>query len=204
MTEEPPYLFTEKTATYHICREASRLYMVLRHRRRVEGLEHLPASGGALIVANHQSLLDIPLIASGPRRHVSFVARRTLARSPWLAFVMRECGAVLIDRGSADRAAMREMVEHLERGDLVSIFPEGTRSADGSLGEFKGGALLAARRARVPIVPAAIRGAHRVLPPGQRWPGPGRLQLSFLPPVAHDAEDAIGAVRRAIATCVEG
>ena len=198
MSAPEPRIFTEKTATYHLCREASRLYLVLRHRRRVEGREHVPARGGALLVANHQSFLDIPLIASATRRHVAFVARRTLAETPWLAFVMRECGAVLIDRGAADRAAMREMVRHLEAGDLVSIFPEGTRSLDGGLGEFKGGALLAARRAGVPIVPTAIRGAHRVWPRGRSRPGPGRLALRFLPPVDPAAEDAIGLVRRGI------
>ena len=125
-----------------------------------------------------------------------------LAETPWLAFVMRECGAVLIERGTADRAAMREMVEHLERGDLVSIFPEGTRTADGRVAPFMGGALLAARKAGVPIVPTAIRGAHAVWPRSRSKPGPGRIGIRFLPPIEAGARDALERAQSGIEAAV--
>jgi 1-acyl-sn-glycerol-3-phosphate acyltransferase len=193
-----PGLITESTATYHLLRHSLGLYLRLRHKLKVTGGEHVPKSGGALIVCNHQSFLDIPLLAASSRRHISFVARRTLAQSGALAFIMRECGAVQINRGSGDRAALREMVERLKGGDLMAIFPEGTRSANGRVQEFKGGALLAARKAEVPIVPAAIRGTHGIMPKNQQRPGPGRISLRFLPQRSAQGKGALEEIRRAI------
>lgn len=165
---------------------------------RVRGREHLP-QGAAVIAANHLSFLDIPLVAKGAApRHVSFVARDTLARTGWMAFVLRRTGAVLVRRGSADRAALREVVAHLEAGDYVGIFPEGTRSSDGRLGSFKKGALLAARVAGVPIVPCALQGSYRAWPRG-RWPRPARLAITFGPPVPSELPDALQRVQGAVA-----
>jgi len=196
-----PEVIVHKTLVYRLCRLGVSIYLRLRNRMRVEALEHLPGEGGHLIVANHQSVLDIPLLAAATSRHISFVARRSLAKSRLLGFVMRQCGAVLIERGAGDRRALREMIAHLERGDLVAIFPEGTRTRDGRVGDFKGGALLAARQARVPILPASIRGSFRIWPRDRRLPGSGRIAVRFSAPVPADAPGALEAVRQAV---VEG
>lgn len=195
---EPPYIFTEKTATYWIMRFLTGLVLRFRYRIRSEGRENIPETGGALIVANHQSVVDIPAITYSTRRHVCFVARASLARYPALGLLLRETGAVLIEPGKGDRAALRAMVEHLERGDLVTIFPEGTRSPDGRVGVFKGGALLAARKAGVPIVPVAIRGSQRIWPLGQKRPGPGRIWLRFLPSRSAEGKGTLEEVREEI------
>ena len=105
-----------KTLVYRLIRTGCILYLGLRHRMKVEGRENVPERGGTLVVANHQSFLDIPLIAAALRRHVCFVARRSLAESKLLAFIMRQCGAVLIDRGETDRGALREIAAHLAAG----------------------------------------------------------------------------------------
>ena len=167
-----PQVLTEKTLTYRVVRQSVSIALRTLFRARFAGLEHLPARGAALIAANHQSYLDIPLVASATRRHIAFVARDSLADSRALGWLMRQCGAVLIRRGKPDRQALREMVAHLEAGDLVCVFPEGTRSRDGSVGAFRGGALLAARLARVPIVPAAVGGTI------DAWPRGGRVRLA--------------------------
>jgi 1-acyl-sn-glycerol-3-phosphate acyltransferase len=167
-----------KTWVYRLGRLLVKSELVLLHRLRVAGTEHLPA-GGALLVANHQSFLDIPVIASSTRRHVAFVARDTLSRSRFLAWVMRESGTVLIRRGTSDRAALRAMVEHLTHGDLVAVFPEGTRTRDGSLQAFKGGAFLAARMAEVPLIPAAIQGSFEALPRGAKFPRPAGVSIRY-------------------------
>lgn len=197
--EELPEVLTRKTLVYRLSRGSTMVWLYTLHRLRVRGREHVPARGGALIVSNHQSFLDIPVIAAAARRHVSFVARDTLAETRWLAFVIRECGAVKLKRGTADRKGLTEMIRHLELGDCVSIFPEGTRSTDGRLGEFHGGALVAARRTGVPIVPAAIRGAFEAFPKGSKRPRWKRISIEFAPPVDPRAPDALELVRGSVA-----
>jgi len=173
-------------------------YLRLCHRLVVEGREHLPATGGALILANHASHLDIPAIAAAARRHVAFVARATLDQVPGLSWLMRQSGCVLVKRNSADRAALEAMIGHLERGDCVGIFPEGTRTQDGLLGPFRAGAVVAARRAGVPIVPAAILGSYEALPRGAILPRPRRIRVRFGAPLPADGEGALAAARAAI------
>lgn len=187
---------------YRFGRFVSGSFLVAWNRLRVEGREHVPSTGGVLIVGNHQSFLDIPAVAWAARRHVAFVARESLARSRFLAWLMRESGAVLVRRGVGDRSALRAMAAHLEAGDCVAVFPEGTRSRDGSLGEFRGGALFVARRAGVPILPVGIRGAVDALPRDARFPRPRRIGVRFGAPVAPDAPDALERARDAIAAMI--
>lgn len=188
--------------TYRACKWTSWAVLKAFCRLRVEGLEHLPATGGALIVSNHQSFLDIPAIAAAVSRHVTYVARDTLARSRVLAFIMQHCGTVLVRRGVADRRALRTIVRHLELGDCVSIFPEGTRSVDGTLGDFRAGALLVARQAGVPIVPLAIRGAIDAWPRERRVPRPAPIVLRFAEPIDPRGPDAFQRAHTVVAALV--
>ena len=192
---QAPAVLTEATPTYGIVRAAMAVWYGPFFRARIEARANLPATGGVLMVSNHQSLLDIPLVAIACSRHVSFVARDSLARSRVLAYVMRECGAVLIRRGTADRGALREMVEHLRLGDCLCIFPEGTRTSDGRLQPFHGGALLAARQAEVPIMPVGIRGTFDAWARRHRIPRPRRVGLRFGKLVDSADPDALKRVR---------
>ncbi len=168
---------------------------------RVSGRENiLPRGQGGLIVSNHASWLDIPLLAKGVKnRHVCFVARQTLSNSKILAFVMKSCGAVLIDPNSGDRKALKRVVEHLKAGDLVAMFAEGTRSKDGRLTAFKRGALMAARQAKVPVIPCALLGTHKAWGRSMGTPRPASLAVRFGPPVDPKAPDALLQVRAWIA-----
>ncbi len=196
--DEEAQVLTSKTWVYHLCHGLATSAFRTLFPCRIEGREHLPSEGGVLIAANHQSFLDIPLISIATRRHVSFVARDSLARARWLAFVMRECGAVLIRRGVQDRRALREMVAHLEQGDCVSIFPEGTRTPDGRVQALRRGALLPAKMAGVPVVPAGIRGTFEAWPRDSRLPRPARVSLHFAPAVDAGARDAGQRVQAAL------
>lgn len=181
---------------YWILRAVAWLAMWPVHRVTVTGMENLPATGGALLVANHQSMLDIPLLGTRLRRRVTFVARDSLRKNPFLRFVLHTCAGITVKRGRGDRAALDAMIAALAQGRLVAIFPEGTRSKDGSVREFQRGALMVAKRAGVPIVPIGVAGTGAVWPAGRILPRPGRLGLAVGEPLAADtpAERARAAV----------
>jgi 1-acyl-sn-glycerol-3-phosphate acyltransferase len=183
-------ILTHKNFVYHVCSAAALLFCKTYFRLRVEGLHNIPKIGGAVLAANHQSFVDILIIGGCSPRHVSFVARDTLADWRWLAYIMRRCGSVLVKRGTSDRRALRGMAEHLEREDVVVIYPEGTRTKTGALQEFKGGALLAARLAKVPIIPCGIRGAFEAWPRGRTIPRPKKIGIRFGPPIDSSLPDA--------------
>lgn len=191
----PPVL-VHKTWAYRAARLCTRVAWSVLFRARHEELQGIPAVGPALLCCNHQSFLDIPLVSHLTQRHIAFVARDSLAESRPLGWLMRQCGAVLIARGKPDRAALREMLAHLEAGDLVAVFPEGTRTRDGSLGELRAGALLAARQARAPVVPIGIRGAFEAWPRNSALPRPRPIAARVGTPVDPLAEDALEQVRR--------
>ncbi len=199
---EGPPLIVEAGAIYRISRRFLGAYLGLYHRLRVEGVEHLPAQGGVLLVSNHQSYLDIPAIAVAAPRHVAFVARATLARSRILAFLLRASGSVLVRPNTPDRAALEAMIAHLRAGDCVSVFPEGTRTSDGRLGRFRGGALLAARRAGALLVPLGIQGAFDAWPRDARLPAPRAITLRFGPAIPADGRDALERARAAVAELI--
>jgi len=193
-------LIAHSTPVYRVGRMVCRIELRLCHRLSVTGVENVPREGGVLLVANHQSFLDIPIVSAIlPHRHVCFVARDSLTRSRFLAFLLHHSGAVLIRRGAADRRALGEMVEHLRAGDAVCVYPEGTRSSDGSLGEFRPGALFAAKRARVPIVPIGIRGAIDALPRTAKLPRLRRIAVSVGDPIDGSDPEAMNLARESIA-----
>ena len=198
--EAPGELITTCTPAYRVGRFLSGCELKLVHRMSVKGREHLPQDEGYLIVSNHQSFLDIPLVAAAiPERHVCFVARASLAKSRFMAWLMRRCGAVLIQRGAADRQALGDMVTHLKAQDVVCVFPEGTRSVDGKLQEFLPGALFAAKRARAQLIPAAITGSLEALPRDARLPRFRRIGIEFGPPIDGSRRDAMDVARERIA-----
>lgn len=194
-----PELLVHKTPAYRFVRNAVDLCLRVLCGLEVQGREHLPLRGRVVLVANHQSFLDIPIVAAAAgRRHVAFVARDSLASFRPLAWLMRQCGAVLVRRGSADRAALKEMIAHLEHEDCLCVFPEGTRSEDGRVAAFRGGALIAARRARAPVVPVAIDGAFDVWPRGRRLPRRGKIRVRFGAPFDGTTGDALERAHAAV------
>ena len=175
-----PELITQETPGYRAARLASWLELTLWHRLKVEGKQRLPSEGPFLLVCNHASFLDIPVIsACFMDRHVCFLARESLTGSRFMRWLLHTTGSVLIRRNSADRAALNEMIAHLKAGDPVCVYPEGTRTSDGKLGEFLPGALFAAKRARVPIVPVAIHGTFQALSRHHAFPRPARVRVTF-------------------------
>ncbi len=150
---------------------------------RVTGHENVPEEGGAVIAANHLSFLDPPAVGSALRRRTYYFAAAYLFKNPVFGFIIRKCYAFPVRRGAADRRALKHAIELLEVGELLTMFPEGTRSRTGELGEFDLGAALAASRAEVPIVPCALTGTDAVFPRHAKRLHRGRVAVSFGEPV---------------------
>lgn len=125
-------------------------------------------AGPAILVANHASLLDIPILCAVFGRAPRFVAKMELSRVPLLAFYMRRTGALLVDRrrGRQAASALDEVAARLGEGNPFCFFAEGARHADGAVHPFRVGAFRVAQGANVPVVPVAIVGSHLALPPG--------------------------------------
>lgn len=158
-----------------------------------------------IIVSNHQSLLDIPLILGYVDPSILFVAKEEVSKIPMIGAFVREMGGVFIDRKSTLNAvkALKKVVERIEEGRNVVIFPEGTRSYNGELGEFKKGSLKIAKRTGVKIVPVALDGTFRITPKGSIFVRPGKVKLMIgetLDPNEFESEDEL---RKAVRSSIE-
>ncbi|MBQ7529385.1 1-acyl-sn-glycerol-3-phosphate acyltransferase, partial [bacterium] len=151
----------ETQFAYRFVREGARIFYALLYGLKFEGQEFIPQSGGAIIVSNHTSLIDPPLLAVAvPRRQVHFIAKKDLFEIPVIGPILGGCGCIWVDRDSKDGASVNQAVEYLENGHVVGIFPEGTRSKDGKLGRGKLGAAFIALKTGLPVVPACIFNAY--------------------------------------------
>lgn len=164
---------------------AGRLFLAL-YRTEFIGEENIPA-GGAIIAGNHVSYLDPALLWCGAPRHVHFMARSSLFQQHILGWALPRLWSFPVKRGQPDRAAIAMATDLLERGDLVGIFPEGTRvrheGADAELGEGHGGVAFIAMRANAPVVPVGIAGTDRAWPPGQQLPRFPKVTIHYYEPV---------------------
>lgn len=148
---------------------------------RVRGTEHIPASGAALIVSNHQSILDPPIVGGAVPRQIYFLAKAELFRIPLFGRLIRALHARPVRREGSDMRALRTAAQLLEEGKALLIFPEGTRSLTGRLGEAKAGVGMLAVTSGVPVVPAYVSGSLEALPKGRAWPRRSRVSVSFGP-----------------------
>ena len=146
---------------------------------RARFAEPLPAEGGLLVLSSHQSHLDPLLLGLATDRRLSSLARSSLYRFKPFGAVITALDAVPIDRNASMVAAMKAVIGRLRAGRAVVIFPEGTRTSTGRLGEIKGGFALLAKKSGVTIVPVAIVGAYECWPRTRLLPRPGRIRLEF-------------------------
>jgi len=159
-------------------------------RYRFYGRDRVPASGALLIVANHQSYLDSGAVgvAVGPR-HTDSVARDGLFKIPLFGALIRSLHAFPVrEDGGGDTRAIKETLARLENGRAVIIFPEGSRTHDGSVEEFKRGAAVIVKRSKCPVLPVAVEGAYDAWPRASKGPKVfgQRVAASVGHPIPHD------------------
>jgi 1-acyl-sn-glycerol-3-phosphate acyltransferase len=153
-------------------------------RVSAEGREHVPATGPVLLVANHLSLLDPPLVGVATSRQLCFMAKEELFRVPGLGPLIRALGARPVRRDGGDRRALMAALGLLAEGRALLVFPEGTRGEEGRLGEAKPGVGMLAVLSGAPVVPVHIEGSGRVLPRGRAWPRLAKVRVTFGPPLS--------------------
>lgn len=154
---------------------------------RATGRENVPAEGPAMLVSNHLSHLDVLVLGILLDRPLNYVARSSLFFFPLGPFI-RSCGAFPIQREGIGAQGLKETLRRLKAGGIVALFPEGTRTVDGELGELKPGISLLAKKARVPILPVAIAGTFEAWPRSRPFPSAHPIHVHFGRPIP--AEEA--------------
>jgi 1-acyl-sn-glycerol-3-phosphate acyltransferase len=156
----------------------------------VAGRQNVPQTGGVLILANHISDADPPVMGVAVPRRPWFMAKSELFAIPVLGSIIRGLHAYPVDRGEPDRAALRKTISLLQAGDAVVMFPEGQISEDGEPQPLLPGAALIARSAGVPVVCAGIVGTDRIIPFKKIIPRPafGGVHVRFGTPASFPKE----------------
>ncbi|CAN5853802.1 lysophospholipid acyltransferase family protein [soil metagenome] len=164
---------------YHPGARIARFLLAFLGTARIEGIEHVPRTGAFILVANHCSQADPPLLgwATGHQigRIVHFMAKDEMHHWPIIGWLADRSGVFWVRRGEGDRAAQRLALQLLGQGKPIGIFPEGTRSRVGRMREGRAGATLLAIRSGALIVPVGIVGSHRLFPGDSRLPRRSRL-----------------------------
>jgi 1-acyl-sn-glycerol-3-phosphate acyltransferase len=198
----PPHLGRFQPAARRISRWAFTWHAGLR----VEGTGHVPSSGPAVIAANHRSMLDIPLLVVASPRPVFMMAKSDIFANRGLGRFFHELGGFPVRREIADVRALDTALAVLARGDVVGIFPEGTRSLSGEMLPFLGGAVWLALRTGAPLVPCGVAGTQgpyggrdlaSLTRPQRLWHlvAPRHVHIRFGEPIAVPLERS-AAVRR--------
>ena len=147
------------------------------------GVEHIPREGGVLLVSNHVSFLDPVIVGSAASREIHYMARSNAFDIPGLGKLIAAYNAYPVNRGAPDLGALRKTISLLKNGNAVLMFPEGTRSIDGTLGKARDGACFIAHRAGVPTIPVFHKGAERVLPRNSKRLRRSKLRVIFGEPL---------------------
>jgi len=165
---------------------------LLLHRMKYEGRENVP-NGGCLIVSNHASYFDPTTVGWAVGREIFFLGRKTLFKPPVMNWLLPICNVIPIDRDGGDSSGLRKVIRMLRKGDALLMFPEGTRTPDGSIQTAEPGAGLIALKSGVPVLPARIFGSFECLSRHQK-----RLRFSpmrvvigkpYLPPLAERGKE---------------
>ncbi|MEA5505570.1 lysophospholipid acyltransferase family protein [Halotia wernerae UHCC 0503] len=139
-------------------------------RGKIYGVENVPQSEPLVVVSNHASYFDPPIVSNCVGRPVAYMAKEELFEIPVLAQAIKLYGAYPVSRGNADRTAIRSALEYLNNGWAVGVFLQGNRTPDGRVTDPKRGAALLAAKAQAPLLPVSVWGTEKILAKGSAIP----------------------------------
>jgi 1-acyl-sn-glycerol-3-phosphate acyltransferase len=145
--------------------------------------ERVPREGPVILASNHASFLDPPLVGSGLRRMVNYLARDTLFDAPLVGAVLRSWKVVPVDRDGGGGAGLKAILDRLLNGGVILLFPEGTRSLDGKLRPARAGIGLTVIKSVAPVVPVRVFGTYEAFGRRLKWPRPRRLEVRYGQPM---------------------
>ncbi len=189
-------LDTRRTFWYVVARIIFRAIVGSWFRPVVRGRDHIPQQGPAILAPVHRSFADFAFSAFLTRRKLFFMAKEELWSSRALGRLLSSLGVFPVRRDGADREALRRAQEVLDRGQLLVLFPEGTRREGTTIGELHEGAAFLAARTGAPIVPIGIGGSDVSMPKGRHVPRPLRIRVVAGAPLAPPPRSPGGRVPR--------
>jgi len=154
-------------------------------RLEIHGAENIPSQGSCILASNHASFLDPPLIGCAAMhvgRAVRFMARDTLYKSIG-GIILRKVHTIPLSRDKGDVGALRTALKAIKGGNLVALFPEGTRTEDGKMHDPKGGVAFLMAKSDVPVLPIYIEGTYHAFPKGAKYVHPGKVRLFVGKPI---------------------
>lgn len=160
---------------YGFAKVVFKIYFYLTNKITVRGTENIPETGGLVLCSNHIHWLDPILIGICVRRKIYYMAKAELFRNKFFAFIMRNINAFPVKRGTADMSAIKRSFTIIRDGDILGIFPEGTRSRNGKLLPAEPGASVIALKTNVPILPVRVQGSYSM---------GGKLNVSIGKPIS--------------------
>lgn len=196
----PPH---ERSVVWKCLQVFSRIVSARMFDLKVYGMDNVPREGGVLLLSNHQSYLDPVLLAVKLHRPMSYLAKASLFKNKYFAWLITSLNAFPIKQGTGDRAAIEEMIRRLKQGYLLNVFPEGHRTKDGEIGPIQRGVVLVLRKAPVPIVPVVIDGSFQAWPLKQKLFRSHRIRVVYGPALHFDglkSEALIELIERTLKT----
>lgn len=162
---------------------------------KVFNAERVPLDGPVILASNHASYIDPPLVGAGVRRQINFLARDSIFHVPVLAAILRSWEVVPVDRDGGTGRGLKMILNRLEKGGAIILFPEGTRSRHGELNPARSGIGLTVIKSNAPVVPARVFGTHEAFGPHMVLPRPRQLMVKYGRPLLFEA------LRAEAATC---
>ena len=195
--------------TYRLAQFLSYSYLTCFHRFEVKGTENVPETGGFILACNHLSYIDPPAVGCRIRRNLHYFARDSLFFWP-LGLLITKLNSIPVNRDQLDLGTLRKVLRVLKGGEPVLVFPEGTRSPDGTLQKSQKGLGLLVHKSGVPVLPARLHGSFEILGKGKLVPRIGKkLYLNIGSPIlseklTFDSSDRYQKISDLVMHAIEG